>query len=166
MQKKDLFLTCSKQRTMFGSTSCNLPSRFLKEIPQDLLDGFDEALGEKKNKRDFFEDSIYSWGYGKKFNNEITSYNNNSSINKRSNNNTISFGRTAESFLSGLNKKSSSDVDLSIYKEGVKVFHKKFGEGLITKTETEGDDLKVDINFTKVGHKRLMAKFAKLEVLD
>ena len=36
--KKDLFLTCSKQRTMFGSTSCNLPSRFLKEIPQDLLD--------------------------------------------------------------------------------------------------------------------------------
>ncbi len=164
--KKDLFLTCSKQRTMFGSTSCNLPSRFLKEIPQDLLDGFDEALGEKKNKRDFFEDSIYSWGYGKKFNNEITSYNNNSSINKRSNNNTISFGRTAESFLSGLNKKSSSDVDLSIYKEGVKVFHKKFGEGLITKTETEGDDLKVDINFTKVGHKRLMAKFAKLEVLD
>ena len=164
--KKDLFLTCSKQRTMFGSTSCNLPSRFLKEIPQDLLDGFDEALGEKKNKREFFEDSIYSWGYGKKFNNEITSYNNNSSINKRSNNNTISFGRTAESFLSGLNKKSSSDVDLSIYKEGVKVFHKKFGEGLITKTETEGDDLKVDINFTKVGHKRLMAKFAKLEVLD
>ena len=40
------------------------------------------------------------------------------------------------------------------------------GEGVITKTEPEGDDLKVDIDFEKVGHKRLMAKFAGLEVLD
>ena len=32
--------------------------------------------------------------------------------------------------------------------------------------EAEGDDLKVDIDFTKVGHKRLMAKFAGLEVIE
>ena len=36
-------------------------------------------------------------------------------------------------------------------------------ENMITKTEPEGEDLKVDIEFDKVGHKRLMAKFAKLE---
>ena len=36
----------------------------------------------------------------------------------------------------------------------------------ITKTETEGDDLKVDIKFDKVGNKRLMAKFANLEVIE
>ena len=34
--KKNLFLTCSKQRTIFGSTSCNPISRFLKEIPEEL----------------------------------------------------------------------------------------------------------------------------------
>ena len=49
---------------------------------------------------------------------------------------------------------------------GVKVYHKKFGEGVINYVETEGDDLKVDITFEKAGHKRLMAKFAKLEIIE
>ena len=58
------------------------------------------------------------------------------------------------------------NVDMSKYKEGQKVYHKKFGEGTIVKLEPEGDDIKVDIEFEKVGHKRLMAKFAGLEVID
>ena len=74
--------------------------------------------------------------------------------------------RTAESFLSSLGKKpASSNVDLSKYETGVRVYHKKFGEGIINYVEPEGDDLKVDINFDKVGHKRLMAKFANLEII-
>ena len=69
--------------------------------------------------------------------------------------------------MNSLNKKSANnDVDLSQYKSGVRVFHKKFGEGTINNVEPEGDDLKVDINFDKAGHKRLMAKFAKLEVIE
>jgi DNA helicase-2/ATP-dependent DNA helicase PcrA len=48
----------------------------------------------------------------------------------------------------------------------MRVKHKKFGEGIISKIEPEGDDLKVDIDFDKVGHKRLMAKFAGLEILE
>ena len=51
------------------------------------------------------------------------------------------------------------------YKAGVRVYHKKFGEGIINSVEQEGDDLKVDINFDKAGHKRLMAKFAGLELI-
>ena len=76
--------------------------------------------------------------------------------------------RTAESFLNNLGKTANknAEVDLSKYEEGVKVYHKKFGEGVINKVEPEGEDLKVDINFEKAGHKRLMAKFAKLEILD
>ena len=74
--------------------------------------------------------------------------------------------RTAESFLNTLNgNKNKEKVDLAKYEAGVKVFHKKFGEGTINYVEPEGDDLKVDINFDKVGHKRLMAKFANLEVI-
>ena len=34
------------------------------------------------------------------------------------------------------------------------------------KLEEEGNDIKVDLNFDKVGHKRLMAKFAGLEILN
>ena len=64
------------------------------------------------------------------------------------------------------NKPKNQNVNLSDYKSGVKVFHKKFGEGVISKVEEEGEDLKVDIDFEKVGHKRLMAKFAGLEVIE
>ena len=75
--------------------------------------------------------------------------------------------RTAESFLSSIAKKTSNNtnVDLSKYESGVRVFHKKFGEGTISTVEPEGDDLKVDIQFDKVGHKRLMARYANLEII-
>ena len=160
--EKELFLTCAKQRTMFGSTSCNMASRFLSEIPAEMLDGLEEPFGQTKQSSD------YMWGYGAKSANTIKTYKVDpapkvaaSSVNKG-----FSFGRSAESFLSGLaNKSASKKVDLSQYGEGVKVYHKKFGEGIITNTEPEGDDLKVDISFDKVGHKRLMAKFANLEII-
>ena len=171
--RENLFLTCSKMRTVFGSTSCNAPSRFLEEIPKELLDGYEDSFGTgiKKQK----EEREYAWTYGNGSGagaGKIKSYNINDVASK-----TVaaassvfgkasSFGRTAESFLSGLGKSSASEsVDLSKYSTGVRVFHKKFGEGVITKTEPEGEDLKVDISFDKVGHKRLMAKFAKLEII-
>lgn len=169
--KEHLFLTCSKQRTIFGSTSCNQVSRFLREIPSDLLDGYDEALGEKKESSNLFGDSKYSWTYGSKDNGNIKTYKIDKNEPKvvaassNSNNNGFMF-RTAESFLNNLTKKSSgSNVDLSQYKAGVRIYHKKFGEGVISNVEPEGDDLKVDIQFDKVGHKRLMAKFANLEII-
>ena len=74
--------------------------------------------------------------------------------------------RTAESFLNSLNQKQNqTEFDISKYKEGQRVYHKKFGEGTIQKIEPEGDDYKLDIQFEKSGHKRLMAKFVVLEIL-
>ena len=169
--KEYLFLTCSKQRTIFGSTSCNQVSRFLREIPSDLLDGYDKALGEKQESNNLFGDSKYSWTYGSKDNGNIKTYKIDkqepsvAAASSNSNNNGFMF-RTAESFLNNLTKKAAgTNVDLSKYKAGVKIYHKKFGEGIISNVEPEGDDLKVDINFDKVGHKRLMAKFANLEII-
>ena len=170
--KEHLFLTCSKQRTIFGSTSCNQVSRFLREIPSDLLDGYDDALGEKQeNNSNIFGDLKYSWTYGSKDNGNIKTYKIDknepkvAAASSSTNSNGFMF-RTAESFLNNLTKKSSgANVDLSKYKEGVRIYHKKFGEGVISNVEPEGDDLKVDIQFDKVGHKRLMAKFANLEII-
>ena len=167
--KENLFLTCSKQRTIFGSTSYNPVSRFLNEIPQELLEGYDEAFGETKNKERMFKDSQYTWSYGSKNNGNIKTYKIEEqkatvAANSKNTNNGFMF-RTAESFLNNLSKKSTNNIDLSKYKSGVKVFHKKFGEGIINQVEPEGEDLKVDIDFNKVGHKRLMAKFANLEII-
>ena len=168
--KQYLFLTFSKQRTVFGSTSCNPVSRFLKEIPPELLDGYDEALGDSQNDNSFgnskiFGDSPFSWTYGSKNNGNIKSYKVDTGKVAASNNTGV-FQRTAESFLSSLGKKpANANVDLSKYEQGVKVYHKKFGEGVISSVEPENDDLKVDIQFDKFGHKRLMAKYANLEII-
>ena len=171
--KEHLYLTCSKQRTIFGSTSYNPVSRFIKEIPEDLLEGYQDVFGKETNKSQIFKDSGYSWTYGSKDNGNIKTYKITdkepimATKSTNSNSSGISFGKTAESFLNSLGKKMSAKntVDLSKYEAGVRVYHKKFGEGTINMVEPEGEDLKVDINFDKVGHKRLMAKYANLEII-
>ena len=168
--KENLYLTCARQRTIYGSTSCNNVSRFLKEIPATMLDGADEALSGSNDNR-FSSNDRYEWSYGKSSSNAysipVSSYKE-VSYAAKSNNSSSGFQfRTADSFLQNLNKhKKGNDIDLSLYKSGVKVFHKKFGEGIINTVEAEGEDLKVDIDFEKAGHKRLMAKFAGLEIIE
>ena len=169
--KEKLFLTCSKQRTMFGSTSYNNPSRFLKEIPVNMLEGAEEAFENHESswdKEDRYSEARLEWKYGKNnnyYNTPITTYKVANSDSTSKPNTGFQF-RSADSFLQSLNKKANDvTIDLSKYEAGVKVFHKKFGNGIISKVEQEGEDLKVDIDFEKVGHKRLMAKFAGLEIL-
>ena len=158
--KQNLFISCARQRTIFGSTSCNQVSRFIKEIPTNLLEGYDEFFEDKS--KDSYEDYKYEWKYGKS---NINFYNTNDMQNNVKNKQQFAF-RSAESFLNNLNKKSTSEMDVSIYRAGQRVYHKKFGEGKINYVDPEGDDVKVDITFEKAGHKRLMAKYAGLEVLD
>ena len=171
--KQYLFLTCSQKRTIFGSTSYNPVSRFLNEIPKELLDGYEEAFENEKEEDNIFKDSKFSWTYGSQNASKIKTYKIDSGNNsqrepvaaKQKENNFVF--RTAESFLNSIGKSSNeTNVDLSQYKAGIRVFHKKFGEGTINSVEPEGEDLKVDIDFDKAGHKRLMAKFANLQVIN
>lgn len=158
--KQFLHLTCAKHRTIFGSTSYNAVSRFIKEIPDNLLDGVVNNDQEEK-----FNDMSYNWEYGKTSAGKVTTYKFDEAKNEIKQKSTYQF-RTAESFLSSLSQKqANSGVDITKYKEGMKIYHKKFGEGVIQKIESEGDDYKLDIQFDKSGHKRLMAKFANLEII-
>ena len=114
------------------------PSRFLSEIPKELV----KQNVEKEEKVNNIAKSKF----------DITK----SKFNFR----------TAESFLDNIKARNTSTVDLSKYKVGQNIFHKKFGEGVIVALEPENEDIKVDIEFNKVGHKRLMAKFANLEIIE
>ena len=158
--KQFLHLTCAKHRTIFGSTSYNAVSRFIKEIPDNLLDGVVNNDQEEK-----FNDMSYNWEYGKTSAGKVTTYKFDEAKNEIKQKSTYQF-RTAESFLSSLSQKqANSGVDITKYKEGMRIYHKKFGEGIIQIIEAEGDDYKLDIQFDKSGHKRLMAKFANLEII-
>ena len=153
--KQYLYLTCAKKRTIFGSTSYNAISRFAKEIPKDLLAGYEEAFETKKEEDEPIKDYTYSWEYGKnarKYNPDVgvKSYRWDMET-KVAASSQKNFGfRTAESFLSSLNKPKDTGVDLEKYQEGQRVYHKKFGEGTIHSLEAEGNDIKVDIQFDKV----------------
>ncbi len=135
--RKRLHLISSKIRTIFGNTSCNMPSRFIKEIPENMIE-----IKQKENTN-------------------IDSY-----TSKRINNITQFSYRTADSFLSMINNKQNNNINANEYKVNQKVNHKKFGVGIITNIEPEDDDLKLDINFERFGMKRLMANFAGLEILQ
>ena len=168
--KQYLYLTCAKKRTIFGSTSYNAVSRFVQEIPEELLDGYKESFMEKEEK---FEDSGYKWEYGRnsgmkvyRLNDEVESYLKPATVAKNVTSNSAGFQfRTAENFLSSLNKKVNLETDVSQYEEGQRVYHKRFGEGTIQKIEPEGEDYKLEISFDKLGKKRLMAKYAGLEII-
>lgn len=156
--KEYLYLTCAKQRTIFGSTTCNKASRFIEEIPKEMLDGDSIENSKKQSYEEEF--STGEWKYGK----STPSWGNMENITYKAP--AYQF-KTAESFLKTVAAKqvSNIDVDLSKYKIGQTVSHKKFGEGIINDIEPEENDLKLDIIFEKVGHKRLMAKYANLEIL-
>ena len=176
--KRYLYITFAKKRTIFGSTSYNPPSRFVNEIPKELFNGYDDAI-ESSNSADKFADSQFEWTYGSKFNKfgSSSSKNNGPVITKRAvdsgdipSASPATFGKSVDSFLKNMNvgvsTAASAPTDLSKYKVGQAVFHKKFGEGVITGLDPEGDDYKVDIEFKNFGHKRLMLKFARLEIID
>ena len=187
--ERKLYLTCAKSRTVFGSTSYSIPSRFLTEIPENLYDGDLNAKQSGYEENPF--DYDVEWSYGKKksyLSNEYQTAN--SMFEKRGYMDSFS-GRyfekddigtktradkqkvvaksfsfnSAEEFL----KKNASfpkEVDLSSYEVGQRVEHKKFGIGIITKIEPEDDDLKVEIEFEKSGMKRLMAKYAGIKIIE
>ena len=161
--KDHLFMTCARSRTMFGSTSYNAISRFLKEVPEEMLSDESTLSAENTLQGTFDNSDTFEWSYG---NSNVKKHN----IGTRETSSKVVTNeytfRTPESFLNGLNKKQNTGVDISKYKKGIRVYHKKFGEGTINFVEEEGEDYKVDINFDKVGHKRLMAKYAGLEIIE
>jgi len=158
--REKLFLTCAKQRTVFGSTSYNPISRFVEEIPEELIEGKEDLF--KKKQETEFKDTGYKWEY-KSIDTGLGIKKGLGSSNGVSSTAVANPFKSASSLLNNINK--SKDVDVSIYKVGQRVYHKKFGEGVITKAEAEGNDMKLDIDFEKSGKKRLMAKFANLEIL-
>lgn len=133
--KEKLYITKAKSRMLMGHTSYNKVSRFVNEIPPELLN----YTGEKKtfaSTNGFSASSSHiSIGAGSKF---------------TSNKSFNTFTKPA--VKSG-----------TVYKKGDCVFHKVFGKGMIMKTEKMGNDTMLEVAFDKAGTKTLMANFSKME---
>lgn len=158
--RQKVYVSSASKRTMYGSTSYTIPSRFISEIPEDL---FDESIEkkEKPSRNNEFLNNEYARSSAVKTTKITGSYGASSKN---------GFGLSVDSFLSNITNKASvvsnETKDISKYSVGSKIKHKKFGIGVICNIEPEGDDLKLEINFETSGFKRLMAKFTPLEILD
>ena len=139
--KSKLYLTKTKTRMLFGSTTYSKESRFISEIPPELT----ERSGEGR----MYGKGGTSFGVGDA-------------------GSAVSVGAKAKaapapSRLKGYRPPAAkAGVTYSV---GDSVYHKLFGKGLILSAEKMGNDTLLEIAFDKVGTKKLMANFCKMEKL-
>jgi len=133
--EQKLYLTSARFRRYFGNMDQQVsePSRFLQEIPADLI----EEAGERRRKPQML--------YGG------TSYNSVDAVIK-------ALPSAAKPKPAPLKKGAGK------WTMGTRVRHPKYGNGTILRTEGDGDDMKLTISFMSHGLKKLIAKYAELEV--
>ncbi|MDX5474516.1 MAG: DNA helicase PcrA [Bacillaceae bacterium] len=139
--EEQLFISNAQMRTLFGRTSMNPPSRFIKEIPQELLE---DVLAQEKASRP----SPFSSGSTAR----------------------SPFGQspTRAANLNVAAKKpsptpTSTGGDSLDWKVGDRASHGKWGTGTVVSVKGEGESKELDIAFpSPIGIKRLLAKFAPI----
>lgn len=134
--KKRLYITHTQRRTIYGMTKYNQPSRFLNEIPKELI----KPLYSKDRPPQAMSPS--SAGFGSKI-----------SVRKIDLNAAPQIRRPAAS--------ASAPAGMK-FEIGDRVVHKTFGAGTLLSKKPMGGDTLLEIDFDKTGTKKIMANFAKL----
>ena len=148
--KEKLYITRAQSRMQFGKTCINPPSKFISEIPAELIEDLStpsyNPYSNYRKADSYSYGNAYSYGdYNK------TEYRNSSDV-KMPDIGIMEATVDKNSF--------SSDCDL---KKGDSVLHKKFGKGLVIGVQPLGNDVLLEVAFDTVGTKKLMKKMARLE---
>lgn len=159
--KEDLTLTCAKMRMTRGETQYNPPSRFVREIPQALLDNTLPKSGRRTVEE--FLDSVSAGGHSEAFDPRPKAILR-PRVTAKADKPFIAKGIGSLNELAGISKGAPArgDVDLE-YGEGDRVKHIKYGEGTVLRIAREPRDYKVTVEFDKAGQKIMYASFAKLK---
>ncbi|MGH1493215.1 MAG: DNA helicase PcrA [Acidimicrobiales bacterium] len=145
-----LYVTHAWARMLFGQTQYNPPSRFLDEIPSELIT---EAEGSRSSKKGLRTSVFGSSGSS-------------SSYSGGAKGTAETFGanrdRIVDTALKPRGPVSSGADELGL-KVGDDVNHKKWGEGVIIDLRGTGDKTEVVVNFSDIGEKTLLLAWAPLE---
>ena len=144
--KEQLYLVRAFQRAMWGSSSPTLPSRFLDEIPQELI-SYARSPGAAR---------VSGTGSG------TTPGTVSRSVNSRS---TTARSSTLSSLTAWDSTTEAPEVAAPGYvpEVGDTVKHDRFGEGIVMKCEEWGSDFEVSVCFDGGELRRLLLSFARLE---
>ena len=138
---KKLYLISARQRMLYGTTTRNMKSRFVREIPEEITEDKSESLGYSHGFGSPATEAKYAKGV--KIGSDY----------KRQSSASHAFGQVGAA-------PDTSDID---YKAGDTVKHKSFGTGVVLSCKPMGNDLLMEVAFEKAGTKKMMARFAKLE---
>ena len=135
--KKELAITCARQRMIRGETQYNKVSRFVKEIPAELLSG-----------------EIRKPSYGESREQKLPVRPKRPAVSRQPSGQSMQ----AKAFASARTVGGSLD-----YGVGDRVSHIKFGNGTVTGIVEGGRDFEVTVAFDTAGNKKMFASFAKLK---
>lgn len=160
--KKNLTITSARVRMVRGQTQYGKVSRFVREIPPELLSG---KIYEPKTKEEPIEQSTFQKarkafrtvpsyggsGYGKEVGEGYGSTFHSSKA-------------TKPVYTKVENQRDFGSVGGALsYQVGDRVRHIKFGDGEVMAIVSGGRDYEVTVDFDKVGTKKMFASFAKLK---
>ncbi|WP_213527444.1 DNA helicase PcrA [Paenibacillus sp. J31TS4] len=136
--EQQLYLSCARMRVLFGRTSSNAPSRFLREIPEELVENSSPGR-ERFGSRPSGSFGASRFGGG-----------------------AAASGGTAPA-APRMRPAAPAANQVTDFHNGDKVSHGKWGTGVIVSVKGSGDDTELQIAFpAPVGVKRLLAKFAPI----
>jgi DNA helicase-2/ATP-dependent DNA helicase PcrA len=136
--QRRLVLTSAARRRVFGEYQSTDPSRFVDEIPSELIEEVPASFGAPQTSFSHFRADPYRRGHRGNRVREETDY---------------AYADEDQSIPAGLHP-------------GVRVRHPQFGVGTVLSVEQLDDDIKLLVRFNSVGQKTLRAKYAKLETVS
>lgn len=159
--KEKLYITNARSRMLFGNTSFTRPSRFINEIPDELMES---DIGVKQNRFSQYGGFASDFsGYSGARSSEVRT---SKSPTAQS---TYSAPERSKKYSRGFsgtgNTVSTATEATVILKVGDRVSHKTFGEGMVISVKPLGGDVLLEVAFDTVGTKKLMAKMARLTKL-
>jgi DNA helicase-2/ATP-dependent DNA helicase PcrA len=136
--RANLVLTGAARRRIFGEYQSSEPSRFIDEVPAELLDRMLPSYSSAARQGNFphYEFRTNPYGGGRRVKEEQPTY-------------------------------AYEDEDQSLgpsLRPGMRVKHAQFGTGTVISVEPLNDDTKLVVRFAAVGQKTLRAKYARLEL--
>ena len=152
--KEDLTICYARQRMIRGETQYNAVSRFVKEIPESLMDN-----RPPMTRRDV--EAFSEGGYRKPL--AVPGVKRTSSENKPYIANMGSGFGTGSFGTMGIVKGGAAVGGKPDYDAGDRVSHVKYGEGTVTAMEPGPRDYKVTVDFDEAGQRVMYAAFAKLK---
>lgn len=147
-----LYITHAKERMMYGRTTYNRLSRFVKEeMPKSLI------FEDSPRRRQPSSYGSSSWGERR------STYANSSYVGDRGGSGLSELRRPVEISTAKRSKTGAAEYGITRFAPGTRVIHDMFGEGVILSSRDMGGDVLYEVKFDNGQTKKLMATFAKLK---